>query len=93
MLDRIITGLFVGILGALWFFTRRCEIPHPHRIIAYDALGKQTYIDGIRTVFNTHAVAVNFAKHYRELFPQYDFVLESGLPQLKLKFLAPKIQR
>ncbi|MFM8658394.1 MAG: hypothetical protein ACKOCQ_00420 [Candidatus Nitrosotenuis sp.] len=42
MLDRIITGLFVGVLGTLWFFTRRCEIPHPYKIITYDALGKQT---------------------------------------------------
>ncbi len=93
MLDRIITALFVGILGTLWFFTRRCEISHSYKIIIYDMLGKQINIDGIRTVFNTHAVAVSFAKHYRVLFPNYDFMLESSLPQLKRGFLAPKIQR
>ena len=91
MLDKIITGLFVGILGTLWFFTRRCEIPHPYKIITYDSLGKQTSLDGIRTIFNTHTAAISFAKHYKELFPQYDFVLESGLPQLKLKFLTSRV--
>ncbi|NDB50776.1 MAG: hypothetical protein EB161_01185 [Nitrosopumilaceae archaeon] len=88
MLDKIITGLFVGVLGTLWFFTRRCEISHPYKIITYDYLGKQVSLDGIRIIFNTHSVAVSFAKHYKELFPQYDFVLESGLPQIKLKFLT-----
>ena len=90
MLDKIITGLFVGVLGTLWFFTRKCEIPHPYKIITYDILGKQTRIEGIRTIFNTHTAAVSFAKHYRELFPQYNFVLESSLPQLKLRFLTPR---
>ena len=92
MLDKIITGLFVGVLGTLWFFTRRCEIPHIYNIVIYDVLGKQVNLD-VRTKFQTHTAAVSFAKHYRRLFPQYDFVLESGLPQIKRKFLAPKIQK
>ena len=93
MLNRIITGLFVGILGTLWFFTRKCEMPHTYKIITYDTFGKQMSIDGIRTIFNTYTIAVSFAKYYQRLFPQYDFALESGFPQLKLKFLTPKIQR
>lgn len=88
---KIVTGLFVAVLGAMWFFTRHCEIPHQYKIISYDALGKQITIDGIRTTFKTHTVAVSFAKHYRELFPHYQFSLESGLPIIRRRFLMAKI--
>ncbi|MBM3905261.1 MAG: hypothetical protein FJ354_01060 [Thaumarchaeota archaeon] len=87
MLDKIITGLFVGVLGTLWFFTRRCELPQPYRLVIYDKLGRQANLD-LRTIFHTHTAAVSFAKHYRVLFPQYDFVLESGIPHLRRKFLV-----
>lgn len=88
MLDKIITVFFIGILGTLWFFTRRYEIPHKHTIITYDMLGKQARLDGLRTSFNTRAVAVSFAKHYTALFPQYEFVLESNLPNIRRRFLV-----
>lgn len=88
MLDKIITGLFVGILGTLWFFTRRCEMPYKHTIITYDMLGKQAKLDGLRTSFNTKAAAVSFAKHYATMFPQYEFVLESRLPDIRRRFLV-----
>ncbi len=87
LLGKMVTGLFVAILGTLWFFTRRCEIPRPYKIIVYDTLGRQITLDGIRTMFNTHTVAVSFAKQYHELFPHYQFSLESGLPTIKRKFL------
>jgi hypothetical protein len=87
MLDKIITGFFVGVLGTLWFFTRKCEMPHPYRLVIYDRLGKQVGLD-LRTIFHTHTAAISFARHYRVLFPQYDFVLESGIPQIRRKFLA-----
>lgn len=86
MLDKVITGLFVAVLGTLWFFTRKCELPRPYKIVTYDKLGKQVILD-LRTIFHTHTAAVSFAKHYRVLFPQYDFVLESGIPQMRRKFL------
>lgn len=88
MFDRIITWLFVGILGMLWFFTRQCEIPHQYNLVIYNMLGEQVRLDGIRTIFGTHSVAVSFAKHYGKLFPQYNFVLESNLPQIRRKFLS-----
>jgi hypothetical protein len=88
MLDKIITGFFVGILGTLWFFTRRCEMPHKHTIITYDMLGKQVKLDGLRVRFNTKAAAVSFAKHYTTIFPQYEFVLESSLPNIRRGFLV-----
>ena len=93
MLGKIITGFFVAVLGTLWFFTRRCEIPHPYKIITYDALGRQVNLDGMRTTFKTHAVAVSFARHYHRLFPHYQFSLESGLPTIRHGFLAAKHQR
>ena len=88
MLDKIITAFFIGVLGMLWFFTRRCEIPHKHTIIIYDMLGKQVILGGLRTSFNTTAAAVSFAKYYTTLFPQYEFVLESNLPNMRRKFLV-----
>lgn len=89
----MITGLFVGILGIIWLFTRKYEIPHPYKLVIYDRLGRQANLDGIRTIFRTHVAAVSFAKHYRSLFPQYDFVLESSIPQLRRRFLISKTQR
>jgi hypothetical protein len=88
MWNKIITALFIGMLGTLWFFTRRYEIPHKHTIITYDMLGKQARLDGLRTSFNTREAAVSFAKHYTVLFPQYEFVLESNLPNIRRRFLA-----
>ncbi|HIH07481.1 MAG TPA: hypothetical protein HA292_02675 [Candidatus Nitrosotenuis sp.] len=91
MFDKIITALFICVLGALWFFTRHHEIHHEYRVISYDTFGNKISIDGIRTVFTTHSAAVSFAKHYSEIFPLYNFALESNLPDLRRKFLS--IQR
>jgi hypothetical protein len=88
MLDKIITGFFVGILGTLWFFTRHCEMPHKYNITTYDMLGKQVKLDGLRISFNTKAAAVSFAKHYAAVFPQYEFVLESRMPDIRRRFLV-----
>lgn len=87
MLDRMITWLFIGVFGALWFFTRRCEVPRQHTIIILDKFGKQIKLDGLRTKFNTYAVAVSFAKHYRMIFPQYEFTPEFSALQVRRKFL------
>jgi hypothetical protein len=89
-LDGLITALFVIILGALWFFTRRYEGSHQYRIIVHDRFGKQTRLDGIRTVFNTHAVAASFVKYYNELFPGYGFTLEADLLHLRRRVFAIK---
>lgn len=86
-LDKLITGLFVAILGFLWFFTRHYEIPQSHRIVIYDVLGNQVDLDGIRTQFNTHTAAISFATQYRKQFPNYNFVLASGMPRIKRRFL------
>lgn len=88
MLDKIVTGLFVGVLGMLWFFTRRCELPHKHTSIIYDMLGKQAKLEGLRVSFNTRAAAVSFAKHYTTMFPQYEFALESNLPNIRRRLLV-----
>ncbi|MEW6588481.1 MAG: hypothetical protein AB1299_04885 [Thermoproteota archaeon] len=85
---KLITAVFVGILGIAWFFTRYCEISSTHRIIAYDLLGKEIQVQGLRTKFNTRAVAISFAKHYGRLFPHYQFCLECNMPQIKRRFLV-----
>ena len=86
MLDKIITGFFIGILAVLWIFTRKYELPHWHRLVVYDKLGNQIRME-LRTTFHTRTAAISFAKHYQYLLPQYDFVLESTIPQLRHRFL------
>lgn len=85
--DRLITALFVAILGAVWFLTRFSEISTTHKIIAYDILGRRIHLEGLRTTFDTRAAATSFAKHYGKRFPQYQFCLESSMPQVKRRFL------
>jgi hypothetical protein len=71
------------VLGILWFFTRKYEIPQPYKIATYDKLGGKVWMSELRTVFSTHSAAVSFAKHYAKMFPNYDFVLEPRMPLLK----------
>ncbi|MEM3064653.1 MAG: hypothetical protein QW177_04700 [Candidatus Nitrosotenuis sp.] len=84
---KLITAVFVGVLGAAWFFTRHYEISSTHRIVAYDLFGKEIQLYGLRTMFKTRSVALSFAKHYGMLFPHYQFCLESSMPQIKRRFL------
>jgi hypothetical protein len=90
--DKFITALFVIILGSLWFLTRRYESLHLYKIVAYDVFGNQVRLEGIRTAFTTHSAAISFAKHYKEIFPHYDFALKSELPDIKRGFLPKKTQ-
>ena len=82
----MITGLFVFVLGTLWFFsTRYYEKPKQYSILVYDVFGKQSNIDGLRTYFQTTEVALSYIKEYQKRFPQYNFCLESPLPEIKRK--------
>ena len=84
--DKIITGIFVGIFAAMWFFsTRYYERPKQYSIVVYDVFGKQCTIDGLRTDFLTTEVATSYIKEYQKRFPQYGFSLESPLPEIKRK--------
>ncbi|MEM4391525.1 MAG: hypothetical protein QXG67_01915 [Candidatus Nitrosotenuis sp.] len=85
---KLITAVFVGILGVAWFFTRYCEVSSTHRIIVYDLLGKEIRVQELRTKFNTRTAAISFAKHYGRLFPHYQFCLEPSTPQIKRRFLV-----
>lgn len=85
--DRLITALFVAILGTAWFLTRFSEISTTHKIVVYDILGRRIRLDGLRTTFDTRTAATSFAKHYSKIFPQYQFCLESSMPQVKRRFL------
>lgn len=82
-LDKLVTWFFVAMFGALWVLTRKHEAPHRYKILVRDSYGRQITVDGIRTEFGTHAVAVSFAKQYKESFPEYDFVLKSHVPSMR----------
>lgn len=90
--DKVITWLFVGILGGIWLLTARCQMPHPYSISVY-YLGRKARIDGIKTRFRTHGGAESFARHYSEIFPPYTFEIRSCVPQTRPKFLPAKDQR
>lgn len=81
--EKIITLFFVIVLGALWFSTRKYEIPQPYKIAVYDKLGYRVWLSELRTTFNTHSAAVSFARQYSVMFPGYDFILEPRMHLLR----------
>ena len=78
--EKITTGFFVFIFGTMWFFsTKYYEKPKQYSIVAYDVLGNQNDLDGLKTTFRTSEVANSFVKEYQNRFPQYSFSLAQYL--------------
>ena len=94
IIDKVITGFFVVILGALWYFSTKYYVhPNHYNIIIYDTLGKEFKIDEIRTNFKTKNVAISYAKEYKNRFPSYDFAIAEEFPQIKGRRIFARIQR
>ena len=92
IVDKIITGFFVITLGILWYSTR-CFVKHnQYRIVIYDVLGNQIYMDGIRTNFNTPKVANNYILEYQKRFPHYNFSMATEMPIIKKSWMLEKIK-
>ena len=58
ILDKIVTGFFIIILGMLWY----CSVeyyakPNQYKIIISNIFGEQIETDEIRTNFRTYQVA------------------------------------
>ncbi|MCA9812452.1 MAG: hypothetical protein KC483_06285 [Nitrosarchaeum sp.] len=89
MLDKFITGFFVGSLAIIWYFSTRCYVsPSQHTVKIYDSSGIETSLDEVRTQFKTKQVAFSFAKEYKNQFPQYDFVVGEEIPKTQLRLVC-----
>lgn len=88
-LDRIITGFFVILLGIIWVFSTKYQVNHNQfNIIAYDTLGKEFDMSGIRTNFKFKKVAISYAKEYKNLFPNYEFSVAEEIPMFKVRIFS-----
>ena len=84
LLDKIITGIFVGIFAIMWFFSSRYyERPNQYSIVVYDVFGKQINIEGLRTDFHTNEVTISYIKEYQKRFSHYNFSVEHPIPEIK----------
>ena len=89
ILEKIIVGFFVFVFGTMWLFSNRYyERPEKYTIVAYNVLGSQNHLDGIKTSFRYKDVAKSFLKEYQSRFPQYSFSLEEHLPTEKRRMLV-----
>jgi len=93
ILDKIVTGFFVVILGTLWYCTKCFVKPNQYKIIIYDVLGNQVNVDGLRTSFNTSRVASSFISEYQNRFSQYKFSISSEMPIVKRNWLIENMKR
>ena len=91
--DKLVTGFFVVVLGALWYCTKCWVKPSEYKIIIYDVFGNQIDIDGIRTNFNTPKVANNFISEYQNRFSQYSFSMASEMPIIKKRWALEKLKK
>ena len=94
ILDRIVTGFFVAVLGSLWYCSTKYQIkPQHYTIIIYDVFGKQTKIGEIRTEFKTQRVAQSYISEYRKRFSHYDFSMALEMPEMKRRLSIRKFKR
>ena len=93
ILDKFVIGIFVLVLGTLWYCTKSFVKPSQYRIIIQDILGNQVNMDGIRTNFNTPKVANSFISEYQNRFIQYRFSLASEMPIIEKKWMLEKFKK
>ncbi len=86
IINKLITYFFVGVFGIAWYFTSRYQIKQDrYEIVIYDVLGKQIFIDGLRTSFSTYKVAINYISEYQNRFPHHDFSMLTNIPEVRRK--------
>lgn len=92
--DKIITGFFVFVFGALWYFSAKYYAkPSHYSIVVYDILGKEFKLDGIRTEFKTRRAAINHMREYKDRFSHYDFSIREYMPEIRKRAIFLKIPR
>jgi len=97
ILDEIVTGFFIIILGILWYCSVKYYAkPNQYKIIIYNIFGEQIETDEIRTNFRTHQVTRNFISEYQKINPHYNFSLSEDISEIKTSSsfrIFKKIQR
>ena len=84
IMDKMITGFFVGILGPLWYCSTKYYTRQDHyRIVIYDVFGKQVNSKEIRTEFRLYQVAQSHISEYQKRFPQYQFSMATFMPETR----------
>lgn len=84
ILEKIITGFFIGIFGMLWFLSSRViERPNKYHITIYNMIGKEETPNQMRTEFHTIKVAQSFIKEYQQRCPHLIFCLKEEIPTTK----------
>ena len=84
ILDKLVTGFFIVILGILWYCSSKYQVnPSQYTIIVYDVFGKQSKIDGIRTRFKTIDVAQSYISEYQKRFEGHSFSMAQEIPIIK----------
>ena len=90
--DRIITGFFVFVFGALWLFSTQYYLkPKKYEIVIYDVYGKELKQNQIRTEFSRIEVAQSYIKEYQRTFSHLNFSIKSEFPEMKKRVVFRKI--
>ena len=90
--DRIITGFFVFVFGALWFFSTQYYLkPKKYEIVIYDVYGKELKQNQIRTEFSRIEVAQSYIKEYQNTFSHLSFSIKSEFPEMKKRLVFSRI--
>ncbi|RDJ31366.1 MAG: hypothetical protein DWQ18_02795 [Crenarchaeota archaeon] len=93
-LDKIITGIFVCMFTAVWFFTAKYyQRPKQYSIIVKDKRGNQINLKEIRSSFQTQEVAYSFLREYEKSFPNYNFAIEYFMPKMKSKAMIQILKK
>ena len=86
IIDKLVTGFFVVILGIVWYCSSKYQVkPNQYTISIYDVFGKQIKIDEIRTSFSTYKVTNSYILEYQNRFPHYNFSMTEEMPEIKRK--------
>jgi hypothetical protein len=71
----------VFVFAIAWLMKARPHMRPRHYLVkVFDVCGMETCIDGMRTEFKTHDVALSFMKEYKKSYPLFNFALVSDLP-------------
>ena len=93
IVDKIITGFFIGTLGLLWYCsTRYYTRQDSHKIVIYDIFGKPVNSEEIRTEFRLYQVAQSHITEYQKRFPQYQFSMAAFMPETR-RIIFRKIRK
>jgi len=71
----VILGM-VFLFALTWLLKARThKIPEQYQVIVFDLFEKESQIDGLRTEFKKHDVALSFMKSFKKSYPLHSFAM------------------